>query len=249
MHAGLPVLSVVIPAFNEEERIEPTLRAVSDWLSASDGQQAHEIIVVDDGSTDATVATVRAFATRHPAVRLIESRPNRGKGHAVRQGMLDARGDVRLFMDADHSIGIAQLPRLLEAIGRGADVAIGSRYVPGATVPRKAPWYRRAWSRIGNRVVRAGLVDGIFDTQCGFKAFTGTAADAIFARSRFTGWGFDIEVLALARALGFSIAECGVEVYEDRRTRVNPLRDALAITIEFARIRAAFRRGDYDLRR
>jgi hypothetical protein len=161
--------------------------------------------------------------------------------------MREARGTIRVFMDADHSIDISQLPRLLEAIRAGADVAIGSRHAAGAISRRKAPWYRRVWGRLGNRVVRAGLVDGIRDTQCGFKAFTGTAADAIFSRARFSGWGFDVEVLALARGLGFSIVECGVEVDDDPRTRVHPIRDAVAITWEFARIRGAFRRREYDL--
>jgi dolichyl-phosphate beta-glucosyltransferase len=204
---------------------------------------------VDDGSTDATATVVGALARETPNVRLIASRPNRGKGHAVRLGMLEAHGTTRLFMDADHSISIAQLPRLLDAIRAGADVAIGSRWVRGAVERRKAPWYRRAWGRLGNRVVRAGLVDGIRDTQCGFKAFTGAAATAIFSRARFPGWGFDVEVLALARGLGFSIVECGVEVDDDRRTRVRPVRDAIAITVEFFRIRAAFRRCEYDLGR
>ena len=242
-----PLLSVVIPAYNEAERIGPTLRAVTAWLEERRLFPAHEVLVVDDGSTDATAATVVELSRELPHVRLVESRPNRGKGHAVRVGMLEARGDLRVFLDADHSVSIAQLPRLLDALERGADVAIGSRYVAGASTPRKAPWYRRAWSRLGNAVVRIGLIDGILDTQCGFKAFTGAAAEAIFSRAHFCGWGFDIEVIALARALGLRVVECGVEVHDDRRTRVRPVRDAIGITWEFARIRAAFRNREYDL--
>ena len=241
------MLSVIIPAYNEAERIGPTLRAVLEWLRARGEDASYEILVVDDGSTDETAAVVRALAL--PRVRLLGSRPNRGKGHAVRLGMLEARGETRVFLDADHSVSISQFPYLLDALRRGADVAIGSRYVPGASTPLKAPWYRRAWSRLGNRVVRAGLLEGVLDTQCGFKAFTGAAAEEIFSRARFCGWGFDIEVIALARGLGFTIAECAVEVRDDRRTRVRPVRDAIAITLEFARIRAAFRNCEYDLSR
>ena len=241
--------SVVIPAYNEADRIVPTLRAIAAWLETSRECESHEIIVVNDGSTDGTAAIVHALARDVPHIRVVESRPNRGKGYAVRLGMREARGTIRVFMDADHSISIDQLPRLLEAIRTGADVAIGSRQAPGAISRRKAPWYRRAWGRLGNRVVQAGLLDGIHDTQCGFKAFTADAADSIFSRARFSGWGFDLEVLALARGLGFSIVECGVEVDDDPRTRVRSIRDAVAITWEFARIRAAFRRGEYDLSR
>jgi glycosyltransferase involved in cell wall biosynthesis len=241
------VLSVIIPAYNEAERIVPTLRAVVTWLQSQGNFRGYEILVVDDGSTDTTVAVVRSLGLEQ--VRVMESQPNLGKGHAVRLGMLAARGTIRVFLDADHSVSISQLPRLLDGLRHGAEVAIGSRYVPGATTPRKAPWYRRAWSRLGNRVVRAGLLEGIFDTQCGFKAFTAAAAEEIFIRARFCGWGFDIEVIALARGLGFTVAECAVEVCDDRRTRVRPVRDAIAITWEFARIRAAFRNREYDLSR
>jgi dolichyl-phosphate beta-glucosyltransferase len=241
----MPSLSVVIPAYNEAERIAPTLVDVAAWLEPR--FPSVEIFVVDDGSTDATRAVVRGLARTLPAVRLLEGDVNRGKGHAVRAGMLEARGRARLFLDADHSVPIRQLPRLLDALAAGADVAIGSRWVAGATTPVKAPWYRRAWGRFGNRVVRAGLLGGILDTQCGFKVFTARAADAIFERAKFCGWGFDIEVLALARELGFEVAECPVEVHDDRRTRVRPVRDAVAITLEFARIRSAFVNREYDL--
>ena len=247
MVASRAVLSIVIPAYDEAERIGPTLRAVASWLHANESIPSSEILVVDDGSTDATAMVVRALANEMPSVRLIESCPNRGKGHAVRLGMLQSRGMIRVFMDADHSIPVTQIPRLLARIEAGADVAIASRYAPGAASQGRAPWYRRAWSRLANRVVRAGLVDGIRDTQCGMKAFTASAADAIFRQARCSGWAFDVEVLALACALGLTIAECGVVVLDDRRSRVRPFRDALAVTRDFARIRGAFRRREYDL--
>jgi glycosyltransferase involved in cell wall biosynthesis len=246
-----PYLSVVIPAYNEAARIGPTLRATVDWLS----EQAllAEVLVVDDGSTDDTGGVVRALADelRRPEVRveLIESHPNRGKGHVVRAGMLTARGRLRLFMDADNSTPIHELPKLLDQIALGADVAIGSRRAAGATIANRPPWYRRAWSRLANRVVQAGLLTGIQDTQCGFKLFTAIAAERVFRRATTPGWAFDLEVLALARRLGHRIDEVAVHWSDDRRTRIRPLRDAIRITREFLRIRRAFRRGAYDLRR
>ena len=199
------------------------------------------MIVVDDGSTDDT----RRVVEHHP-VRLIASSPNRGKGHAVRRGMLAARGALRLYMDADNATPICELPKLVAAIEGGAAVAIGSRRSLGGRQQVQQPWYRRAWSTAANRVVQALLLDGIRDTQCGFKLFTAAAADAIFERVRTPGWGFDLEVLAIARALGYAIDERGVAWSDDRRSRIRPVRDAIGITREMLAIRRALARGDYD---
>lgn len=235
--ARTPQLSVIIPAYNEEQRLLPTLTAVHGWLAARPGR--HEILVVDDGSDDDTGQVVRAFLVRHPRapLRLITSARNQGKGHAVRAGMLAARGALRLFMDADNATPISELPRLLAAVEAGARIAIGSRRAAGAELRRRQPWFRRAWSALANRVVRAGLVQGIRDTQCGFKLFDADAAAAVFGPLRTRGWGFDLEVLALAQRQGLAIAEVPVCWTDDRRTRVHPLRDALRITGEFLRIR------------
>jgi glycosyltransferase involved in cell wall biosynthesis len=241
----LPDLSVVIPAYNEAERITPTLRRTSAWLEAQG--LSYEILVVNDGSRDRTSQVVADLARELPNVHLIDSFPNRGKGHVVRLGMLTARGRHRLFMDADDSTPITELPKLLHAIENGHEVAIGSRRAPGAKTQVKPPWYRRAWSRLANRVVQAGLLDGIRDTQCGFKLFTAEAAEACFSRAKFTGWAFDLEVLALARKIGYRIAELPVEWSDDARTKISPIRDAIRITREFLKIRRAFRRGEYAL--
>lgn len=240
-----PQLSVVIPAYNEEERLPPTLHAVHAWLSAQ--PLSYEILVVDDGSTDGTREVVRGLARELPNLGLIESAPNHGKGHVVKQGMLTARGRLRLFMDADGSTPLTQLPALLAALDAGADIAIGSRRAEGAAFTVAPAWYRRIWSRLANRVVRAGLIDGILDTQCGFKLFTAEAAEAIFRRARTPGWAFDLEALALATRLGLRVTEVPVIWTDDRRSRINPIRDAVKITLEFLRIRRAFARGEYDL--
>lgn len=243
-------LSVVVPAYDEEQRIGATLVALREWLSTQ--PWTSEILVVDDGSTDRTREVVRGVAAARPAysapeIELVESRPNRGKGHAVRLGMLAAGGELRLFMDADHSTHVRALDRLLPHVAAGADVVIGSRRAPGAVLGRRQPLARDLWSRAANRVVQAGLLDGICDTQCGFKLFTGRAAEQVFRRVRTPGWGFDLEALVIARSLGLRIDEVPVEWSDDRRSRIRPLRDACRITGEFLRIRRAFRRGEYAL--
>ncbi|MBI4509782.1 MAG: glycosyltransferase family 2 protein [Deltaproteobacteria bacterium] len=235
------MLSVIIPAFNEAERIGPTLIATRAWLAAQDFSS--EILVVDDGSSDETAKVVGALANTKdlPSITLVGSFPNRGKGHAVKLGMLAARGDLRLFMDADGAVAITELPRLLERIRGVASIAIGSRRAPGASAAVKPPWYRRAWSRVANRIVRLGLLDGIQDTQCGFKLFRGEEAEALFRRVSTTGWGFDLEVLVVARELGLSIAEVPVAYRHDPRSRIRPWRDLWKIFNEFLRIRRAHR--------
>jgi dolichyl-phosphate beta-glucosyltransferase len=238
------MLSVVVPAFNEAARIEPTLRSVSAWLGAN--AAGSEIVVVDDGSTDDTAAVVTALVRELPGLRLIRSGSNRGKGSAVRIGMLAARGQLRLYMDADNATPIDELPKLLAAVEDGADIAIGSRRAAGGGQRIKQPWFRRAWSHVANKAVQAVLLDGIQDTQCGFKLFRAGAAETIFARARVAGWGFDLEVLVLARTHGLQIAERGVVWSDDRRSRIHPLRDAVRITGELLAIRRALRRGDYD---
>lgn len=237
-------VSVVVPAFNEAERIGDTLCRTDDFLRARGGR--YEIVVVDDGSDDHTVAVVESYAAERPAIRCIPTRPNRGKGHAVRVGMLAARGAVRLMCDADGSMPPGEMPRLLEPVlGGRCDVAIGSRYVGGHTSARPQPWWRRAWSRLANAVVQKTLVPGIEDTQCGFKAFSAHAADALFSRARIDGWAFDLEVLALASRIGFRVEERAVRWVDDDRSRVRPLRDVRRVVGEWWAIRDGLRRGVY----
>ena len=237
-------LSVIIPAYNEAQRILPTLARVHAYLSAQ--PLRYEIIVVDDGSRDDTAAV--ALAARIPHLQLLVQTPNRGKGAAVRMGMLAARGQIRVMMDADCSMPPEQLPKLLAPIlACKAEIAIGSRYAPGAKTDVKQPWYRVWWSRLANRVIQRSLVPGVRDTQCGFKAFTAEAARDLFSRGRIDGWAFDLEILALARRAHFSIAEVGVEWTDDRRSRVNPLKDMWKVIREALTIRRNLRRGVYSL--
>jgi dolichyl-phosphate beta-glucosyltransferase len=239
-------VSVIVPAFNEEQRIAPTLRQLDDYLRGSG--LAYEIVVVDDGSTDGTVALVESIGARRPAVHVVPTFPNRGKGHAVRVGMLAARGEVRVLCDADGSIPASQLPRVVAPVMRGeASVAIGSRYADGAQVAIAQPLWRRAWSRLCNQVVQRTLVPGVRDTQCGFKAFSAAAAEAIFSRATIDGWAFDLEALALASRLGHRIVERPVEWRDDARSRVSPLRDFTRVVSEWLRIRRNLRRDVYAL--
>jgi len=237
-------LSIVIPAYNEAQRITPTLEATARFLSAQPG--TWEIVVVDDGSRDGTVALCEALAARIPNLRVIASTPNRGKGAAVRLGMLAARGRVRIMCDADGSMPATELPKLLAPIVDGkADLAIGSRYADGAAVAKTQPLYRRLWSRLCNQVIQHTLVPGVRDTQCGFKAFTAAAANDLFARATIDGWAFDLEVLALAKRLRYQVRECAVEWHDDQRSKVSPWKDLWKVIKEAVTIKRNLRRGVY----
>jgi glycosyltransferase involved in cell wall biosynthesis len=239
-------LSIVVPAYNEEHRILPTLESLHRFLSAH--PWSYEIVVVDDGSVDNTTGVVALAMARIPHLRLVRQKPNRGKGAAVRVGMLEARGQLRVMCDADGSMPPEQLPRLLAPIvACRAEIAIGSRYAEGAKTDAKQPWYRVMWSRLCNKVIQRSLVPGVRDTQCGFKAFTAETARDLFALGRIDGWAFDLEILALARRRGYAIEEVGVEWRDDRRSRVNPLKDMWKVVREALTIRRNLRRGVYAL--
>ncbi|HEY4239611.1 MAG TPA: dolichyl-phosphate beta-glucosyltransferase [Kofleriaceae bacterium] len=238
-------LSIVIPAYNEELRIPPVLDRLAAFLATQ--PLRFEIVVVDDGSRDGTCRVVEEAMTRIPGLRLVRQTPNRGKGAAVRLGMLAARGQIRVMSDADGSMPPEQLPRLLAPIiACKAEIAIGSRYADGAKANVVQPRYRVLWSRLCNRVIQRSLVPGVRDTQCGFKAFTAEAARDLFGRGVIDGWAFDLEILALARRAGFGIAEVGVEWTDDRRSRVNPLKDMMKVVREALTIRRNLRSGIYE---
>ena len=238
-------LSIIVPAYNEEHRLPPTLERLHAFLSAQ--PLRYEILVVDDGSKDKTCEVVEQAMHTTPGLRLLRQVPNKGKGAAVRMGMLAARGQIRVMCDADCSMPPEQLPRLIDPIiSCKAEIAIGSRYAEGAKTDVKQPRYRVLWSRLCNKVIQRSLVPGVRDTQCGFKAFTAESARDLFRVARIDGWAFDLEILALARRRGYAIAEIGVEWKDDRRSRINPLKDMWKVIREALLIRRNLRRGVYN---
>lgn len=237
-------LSLIVPAYNEEHRLLPTLEGLHACLSAQ--TSTYEILVVDDGSTDGTCAVVEAAMATIPNLLLVRQSPNRGKGAAVRRGMRAARGQIRVMWDADGSMPPSELARLVAPLGAGrAAIAIGSRYAAGAKTV-KQPFYRVMWSRLCNKVIQRALVPRVLDTQCGFKAFTAAAADNLFASATIDGWAFDLEILALARRRDYVIEEIGVEWTDDDRSRVNPLKDMWNVMREALTIHCNLERGLYD---
>ena len=237
-------LSVVIPAYNEERRIGRSLERVVAYL----GEQRwrSEILVVIDGSRDRTAEIVRRVATDMP-VRVLDSGVNRGKGSCVRRGMLEARGDLRVFSDADLSTPIEEVERLAASVTSGYDVAIGSRHLPGSRVEVRQPWWRQMMGRAFNACTRRLVMTGVRDTQCGFKLFSADAARHIFPRQRIDHFGFDVELLWIARRLGLRVAEIPVTWVDDRRSTVRPISDAARMLVDLVRIRHADRKGLYAL--
>jgi len=239
-----PQLSIVIPAYNESARIELTLDRVMSCV-AKQGWDA-EVLVVDDGSTDATPKIVHAWMERYPQLHLIQNEGNRGKGFSVRNGLLQAAGEVVMFTDADLSAPMEEAELLLAAIADGADVAIGSRWMDKTRQTIHQPLYRKFFGRCFNWVTRVVMGLPFKDTQCGFKAFTRAAAQVIFRLQRIERWGFDPEVLFIARKLGYTIREVPVTWGHDERSRMSYLRDGLKMLEEMAAIRGNSLAGRYD---
>lgn len=230
-----PRYSLVIPAFNERQRIAASLDKVLAHISEQ-GWSA-ELVVVNDGSRDDTADIVRRYAQRNPCVRLLENPGNRGKGYSVRNGMLHAQGEILVFSDADLSSPIYEMGKLCAALDGGADVAIGSRWMRPELQTERQPLYRQLFGRVFNLLLRGLLGLKFKDTQCGLKAFTRSAAQQIFPRQRIERWGFDPELLFLARRLGLRVAEVPVEWAHDDRSKINPLVDGLKMFAEILRIR------------
>lgn len=241
-----PYLSVIIPAYNEFERLPLTLIDIDQYLSKV--SYSSEILVVNDGSRDKTADVVKKMSETIKNLKLIDNQINRGKGAVVKQGMLMAQGEVRLFVDADNSTSVDQFEKMIPYLNQGFEVVIGSRALKESELRPPQPIYRRILGKIGNLIVQLLLLPGLKDTQCGFKAFKKEAAEAIFSKSQISGFGFDIEALALAKKFGFKIKEIPVVWVNDTRSKVKGL-TYLKVLLETIKIRLWLWTGKYDDRK
>jgi dolichyl-phosphate beta-glucosyltransferase len=240
-------VSVIIPAYNEAPRIERNLERLAAYLSAKFSQ--FEIIVVDDGSTDETAQRVAPAARKEPRIRLVSLTANRGKGFAVRQGMAAAKGDVVCFMDADLSTPVEEIEEAANALQESSPVVIASRQHPDSAISLRQGRLRENIGKSFNRFVRALFGLPFEDTQCGFKCFTRRAAHAIFARARIDGFAFDVELLVIARNLGYRVREIPVNWTNSPDSKVRPARDLPRVVRDLLKIYANDRRGLYGAQR
>lgn len=228
----MKLLSFVLPAYNEEKNIEYTVTSIAEYCDSK--QYPYEIIIVDDGSTDGTHQLAHVLAEKNNAITVLKHGANHGKGAAVRTGMAAARGDILAFLDADGSTEISELDSFLPCLEQNYDVVIGSRYLRQSSIVRRQPPLRVAIGRVGNVLIRLFLLPGIVDTQCGFKVFTRHAAQEIFSRQTIDGWGFDMEILVIARLFKLRIKELPVSWHDatNRVSRLRPIKDMCHTLIE-----------------
>jgi dolichyl-phosphate beta-glucosyltransferase len=241
-----PLISVVIPAYNESARIGKALDEVLSCVHERNWRA--EVLVVNDGSTDRTAAIVQEFAELHPEVRLLNNPGNRGKGFSVRQGVLHAVGEMVMFTDADLSAPMEEAEPLFEALRQGADIAIGSRWLERKRQTLKQPLYRQFFGRCFNAITRLVMGLPFADTQCGFKAFRRSVAQTIFQLQRIERWGFDPELLFIALKRGYKVREVPVTWGHDERSRLSYLKDGVKMLEEIAYIRWEAFAGAYDRR-
>ena len=238
-----PQYSIIVPAYNERARIGETLERIVEHLKQQNWNA--EIVVVNDGSRDDTNEVVSQYAAEHPQIRLIQNPGNQGKGYAVRNGMLNARGQVLLFTDADLSSPISEAQKLFAALEKGADVAIGSRWLDPSLQFQRQSLKRQLMSRAYNLFIRAVLTFPYRDTQCGFKAFTRRAAEVIFPLQRINRWGFDAEILYLAHHHKLKVAEVAVTWGHDERSKIHPWRDGFYMGLDTLQVRWHSLTGGY----
>jgi glycosyltransferase involved in cell wall biosynthesis len=239
-----PQYSIVIPAYNEGARITGALEAVIDCVRSR--KWFAEIVVVDDGSRDETAVIVRQFAEKAPEVRLLQNPGNRGKGYSVRHGVLQSFGEIVMFTDADLSAPIEEAEDLFAALAGGADIAIGSRWLERTRQTIRQPLYRQFFGRCFNAVTRMIMGLHFADTQCGFKAFTRSAAQTVFQLQTIERWGFDPEILFIALKRGYRVVEVPVSWAHDERTRISYLKDGLRMLQDIAIVRWNALMGRYN---
>ncbi len=242
MPVDTPFLSLVIPAHNEENRLPATLEQVFAFLASQN--YSAEVIVVENGSTDRTLEIAQTFTSHHTQLKVIHT-DERGKGLAVKRGMLAARGEFRFFADADFSMPVSEISRFLPPSLSDFDIAIASRETAGA-VRYHEPLRRHLSGRIFNALIRLVVLPGLDDTQCGFKCFRARVAEDIFPRQTMPGWSFDVELLYIARRKGYRIKEIGIPWYFNPETKVSLVRDSLRMASDLFTIRRNARRGLYD---
>jgi dolichyl-phosphate beta-glucosyltransferase len=243
MNPATPDLSIIVPSYNEEPRLPGTLEQIATYIAAS--RRETEVIVVDDGSQDGTAAVAEAFRNKIPSLRVLANGANRGKGYSVRHGMLEARGRIILFTDADLSAPIEQADKLLAALENNNDVAIGSRALNRSLTSVRESLFREFAGIVFNKIVRAVLRLPFVDTQCGFKAFRRERCRIIFEQQRIEGFGFDPELLYLARHHGLRAVEIPVRWAHSPLTKVNMFRDSLQMFVDVFVIRWNFLTGRY----
>ena len=243
--ARTPDLSIVIPAYNEESRIAPTVRDIVTYCRAR--ARAFELILVDDGSRDGTSGVGRLLCQEFPELRLIRLAANHGKGYAVRTGVINAIGRTVLFADADGATPIREIERLETALEGGADVSVGSRALRAEGVEVHAKAYRHFIGRTFHYLVERLADAGVKDTQCGFKLFRASVAQDLFSRMRMNGFSFDVEVLVMARRRGYRVAEIPVNWSHQPGSKVRLTSDSLRMATDLFRIRAHWLRGEYDV--
>ena len=234
-----PLVSVVIPAYNEAERIVPGLKQILEHVART-GLDC-EILLVDDGSRDGTAEVVRRELGGQVPLEVLRQEPNQGKAAAVRRGMLAGRGRYVGYADADMSTPFAEIDRCLQALEAGADIAIGSRAMHDSNIQVHQPWYRQLAGKSFGAYTRLVLLPGIADSQCGFKFFRREVAQDLFTRQRLAGWAFDAELLYLARRRGYSVAQIPVRWINDPNTKVNMLRAGPRMLLDILRVRALHR--------
>ena len=236
-----PFLSLIIPAHNEEARLPGTLKQVCNFATSQPYES--EILVIENGSVDRTIAIAQEFAGMNRQIRVLQNVQS-GKGRAVRQGMLAAQGEFRFMCDVDLSMEIDEIKRFLPPKLENFDIAIASREAPGA-VRHGEPNYRHIVGRIYNNLIRLLALPGLQDTQCGFKCFRGEVAEELFKRQTLVGWSFDVEILFIARLMGYRTVEIPIHWYYNPQSKISVGRDAFKMGVDLITIRVNALRGLY----